>query len=257
MAEIILNPINPSASLTKWYREQMQSMMDDMRADLIKEVIKPMRSELAMDGIADWLGHVMDSLVGRWQSVLDTLAKDVAQEVVGKSKKDYEKRLMKILRKKGFTVNFNHSARVQEQSQIALGENVALIKSIGNEYLDKVNSAVWRSVKNGYDVQSLIGQLRQIDGVTDRRAKTIARDQVGKLNQAFEDARAAELGVKEAIWLHSSASKEPRIEHVRANGQRYEIDKGIQFSNGWYRPRQDFNCKCGKRLIIEIPNLSE
>ena len=198
----------------------------------------------------------MDSLVGRWQSVLDKLAKEVAQEVVGKSKKDYEKRLMKILRKKGFTVNFNHSAKVQEQSQIALGENVALIKSIGNEYLDKVNSAVWRSVKNGYDVQSLIGQLRQIDGVTDRRAKIIARDQVGKLNQAFEDARAAELGVKEAIWLHSGASKVPRQSHIDANGTRFELAKGCYIDGEYIFPAiSKINCHCRKRLIIEIPDL--
>ena len=69
--EITLESIAPNASLTKWYREQMQGMMDEMRSDLIQDVVKPMRSEIAMDGILDWMGHVIDGLVSRWQDRLD------------------------------------------------------------------------------------------------------------------------------------------------------------------------------------------
>lgn len=252
--EITLNSIAPDASLTKWYREQMQGMMDDMRADLIADVVKPMRSEIAMDGIIDWLGHVIDSLVNRWQKNLDNLSEQIAKDMVGKSKTNYDKRLHNMLRKRGFTVNFRNSKDVEEQALIAIGENTALIKSIGNEYLDKVRSAVWRSVKGGYDVESLIKQLRQIDGVTDRRAKNIAKDQVAKANQAFEDARAKELGITEAIWLHSSASKVPRPDHVKANGTRYELAKGCYISGEYIHPAQLPNCHCRKKLIIEIPD---
>ena len=253
--EITLNSIAPDASLTKWYREQMQSMMDDMRADLIADVVKPMRSEIAMDGIIDWLGHVIDSLVNRWQKNLDNLSEQIAKDMVGRSKTNYDKRLHNMLRKRGFTVNFRNSKDVEEQALIAIGENTALIKSIGNEYLDKVRSAVWRSVKGGYDVESLIKQLRQIDGVTDRRAKNIAKDQVAKANQAFEDARAAELGITEAIWLHSSASKVPRPDHVKANGTRYELAKGCYISGEYIHPAiSKINCHCRKKLIIEIPD---
>ncbi|UQS93234.1 capsid assembly protein [Acinetobacter phage Scipio] len=252
--EITLEAIAPNASLTKWYREQMQGMMDEMRSDLIQDVVKPMRSEIAMDGILDWMGHVIDGLVSRWQDRLDKLSTQVAQELVGKAKTNYDKRLLGILRKRGFTVNFRHTQYMEDQAQIALGENVALIKSIGNEYLDKVRSAVWRSVKNGYDVESLIKQLKEIDGVTDRRAKNIAKDQTAKLNQAFEDARAKELGITKAKWLHSSAVRTPRHEHVEAHGEIYDIDKGIKFSNGWFKPAQDYGCMCRKYLVIDIPD---
>lgn len=251
--EITLESIAPNASLTKWYREQMQGMMDEMRSDLIQDVVKPMRSEIAMDGILDWMGHVIDGLVSRWQDRLDKLSTQVAQELVGKAKTNYDKRLLGILRKRGFTVNFRPTKYMEDQAQIALGENVALIKSIGNEYLDKVRSAVWRSVKNGYDVESLIKQLKEIDGVTDRRAKNIAKDQTAKLNQAFEDARAKELGITKAKWLHSSAVRTPRHEHVKAHGEIYDIDKGIKFSNGWFKPAQDYGCMCRKYLVIDIP----
>ncbi|WMC00520.1 head morphogenesis [Acinetobacter phage Ab65] len=252
--EITLESIAPNASLTKWYREQMQGMMDEMRSDLIRDVVKPMRSEIAMDGILDWMGHVIDGLVSRWQDRLDKLSTQVAQELVGKAKTNYDKRLLGILRKRGFTVNFRPTKYMEDQAQIALGENVALIKSIGNEYLDKVRSAVWRSVKNGYDVESLIKQLKEIDGVTDRRAKNIAKDQTAKLNQAFEDARAKELGITKAKWLHSSAVKVPRISHVKAHGTIYDIEKGCLIDGEYIKPSiSKIGCKCRKYLIIDIP----
>ena len=249
-----LNSIAPSASITKWYREQMQSMVDEMRSDIIQDVVKPYRSEIAMDGIIDWIGHVIDSLIDRWQNKLDTMPKEIAKELVGKSKTHYDKRLFNQLKKRGFTVSPKYTPDVEEQMKIALEENVALIKSIGNEYLDKVRSAVWRSVKGGYDLESLVKQLKQIDGVTDRRAKNIAKDQCAKLNQAFEKARAKELGITEAIWLHSGASREPRASHKKANGTRYKIDEGCFIDNEFIQPAWLPMCRCRAKLIIDIPD---
>jgi len=252
--QVTLESIAPNASLTKWYREQMQSMMDEMRKDIINDVVKPYNSEIAMDGILDWMGHVVDGIVKKWQGMLDGLSQDVARELVGKSKTHYDRRLLNILKRRGFTVNFRNTEYVQDQAQIALGENVALIKSIGNDYLDKVRSAVWRSVKNGYDVEGLIKQLREIDGVTDRRAKNIAKDQTAKLNQAFEKARAEELGITEAIWLHSHAGKQPRESHVKANGKRFSLKDGLVIDGVATWPAVAINCRCRAKLIIEIPD---
>lgn len=253
MAEISLESIAPNASIQKQYRDAMYAMLDEMRQDIIKDVVKPYRNDLAMDGIIDWIGHVMDSLVSKWQKRLETLPNEVAADFVGKSKTHYDRRLQKLLRKRGFIVNFRNSKQVEEMTQIAIGENVALIKSVGSQYLDNVRAAVWRSVKDGYDAESLVKQLSHIDGVSERRVKNIARTEMAKANQMFEDLRAAELGIVDAYWLHSSAVKEPRPEHVKANMQRYKISEGIKFSDGYWKPSQNFGCKCRKRLIIEIP----
>lgn len=252
MESVTLESIAPSASVAAQYKRSIDDLVRDMRQDFKTSVIANYRSELAMDGIIDWVGHVVDSWVGKWTDRLDQLSNEVAQDFVGKTKTNYDKRLMRILKRRGFTVRFTNSKRVQDQAQIAIGENTSLIKSVGTQYLDNVRAAVWRSVKDGYDLESLIKQLKHIDGVTDRRAKIIAKDQVAKVNQAIEDARSDELGITDAIWLHSSAVKEPRPEHVKANGQRYKIKEGIKFSNGYFKPSEDYGCKCRKRLVIEL-----
>ena len=251
--EIKLESIAPNASITKWYREQLYAMIKEMRADIIQSVVKPYRADLAMDGITDWIGGVLDSLINKWQNNLANLSKDVAADFVGRSKTHYDKRLHNMLKKRGFIVNFRNSRYVEEQAQIAIGENVALIKSIGNQYLDNVRAAVWRSVKGGYDLESLIKQLMQIDGVTERRAKLIARDQTAKANQAFEKGRALELGITHAIWRHSAAGRTFRHDHVKANGVKYEIAKGCFISNEFIQPAEKINCRCRASLVIEIP----
>lgn len=249
---ITIESIAPSVRIEQWYKNQMQDMLHEMRLDLRRSVIEPYKSDLAMDGIADWLGHVIDAMVSKWRNRLDTLSTDVATELTKKVKTNYDKRLLSILKRKGFTVGFRNTSYVDEQAQIALGENIALIKSVGDKYLDQVRSAVWRSVKGGYDLESLVKQIRHIDGVNDRRAKLIARDQTAKLNQAFENARAKELGITKAMWLHSSASKEPRISHVKAHGTIYEIEKGCFIDNEYIQPASKINCKCRAKLIIEL-----
>ena len=249
---ITLPSIPPNSGVISFYRRSMDDMMRDMRQDIKSQVISRYRSDLAMDGIVDWIGHVVDGIVAKWTKNLDRISVDIANDVVGRTRKNYDKRIHALLKRRGMIVNLQMSRKVEEQAKIAIEENTALIKSIGTQYLDKVRSAVWRSVKNGYDLESLTKQLSHIDGVEGRRAKNIAKDQVAKYNQAVEDARAEELGITEAYWVHSSAVKEPRPEHVKANGQRYKISEGIKFSNGWYKPAEDFGCKCRKKLIIEL-----
>lgn len=252
MESVTLESIAPSASVAAQYKRSIDELVRDMRQDFKTSVIANYRSELAMDGIIDWIGHVVDSWVGKWTDRLDQLSNEVAQDFVGKTKTNYDKRLMRILKRRGFTVRFTNSKRVQDQAQIAIGENTSLIKSVGSQYLDNVRAAVWSSVKDGYDLESLIKQLKHIDGVTDRRAKIIAKDQVAKVNQDFEDARCEELGITEAIWLHSHAGKQPRPSHVKANGTRYNIKQGLYLDGAWTWPAFQINCRCRKKLIIEL-----
>ena len=252
--EIKLESIAPNASINKWYREQLYAMIKEMRLDIIQSVVRPYRADLAMDGITDWIGSVLDKLISKWQTNLANLSKDVAKDFVGRSRTHYDKRLHNMLKKRGFIVNFRNSRYVEEQAQIAIGENVALIKSIGNQYLDNVRAAVWRSVKGGYDLESLVKQLMQIDGVTERRAKNIARDQTAKANQAFEKGRALELGITHAIWRHSAAGREPRPSHVKANGTKYELAKECFIDNEYIQVSEKINCRCRAQLVIEIPD---
>ena len=67
-------------------------------------------------------------------------------------------------------------------------------------------------------------------------------------------ARQVEVGITEAIWMHSHAGKEPRPTHVANDGKRYKV------AEGWFDPDprvrrhivpgELINCRCTTRSIV-------
>ena len=155
------------------------------------------------------------------------------------------------MREAGFTVRFRATAQQQTALQAVLGSNVSLIRSIGQQYLNRVEESVWRSVNAGYNMAQLTRELRKDYGISERRAAFIARDQTNKAKAAIEKARRQELGITEAIWMHSHAGKEPRPSHVAANGKRFDVSKGMYLDGKWVQPGEEINCRCTSRSVIK------
>ena len=111
-----------------------------------------------------------------------------------------------------------------------------------------------RSVQTGRDLGSLSKELQERYGVTERRAALIARTQNNMATSAMQRARQTELGIEEAIWMHSHAGVTPRKTHLANDGKRYNI------ATGWYDPdpkvrrhiwpSQIINCRCQSKPII-------
>jgi hypothetical protein len=79
--------------------------------------------------------------------------------------------------------------------------NYALIKNLASDYIGRINDHVERAVTNGWSLQDLTDDIQGIgDGMSDRRARVIARDQVGKLNGQITQAQQTEIGIDKYIW---------------------------------------------------------
>lgn len=149
---------------------------------------------------------------------------------------------------------------------MALGENVALIKSISAEHFAEVGRAVldnYRGVPLPGDV-SLTKRLQDIGGITKKRAKFIARDQTSKLTGNLNQARMQENGIDEYIWrtardervVGTPGGKYPK--GTRGHGNHYERE-GETFS--WSSPPSDghpgqaYNCRCYAEPKLNIDKL--
>jgi len=209
----------------------------EVKAD-IQSNYKSQANMVAMDGFSDWLGHSIDYLMSKWTNKLNALSDQVAELFVTKTVHNYDKQLKKHLRKAGFTVRLQMSPYTEEMLKAAMGENVGLIKSIGVQYLGKVEQSVWASVKGGFDLGTLSQELQHAYGVTKNRAELIARDQGAKANAVIEQARRKELGITKAIWKHSHAGRTPRPSHVKADGKVFDVDKGLYLDSEWVLPRR-------------------
>mgnify|MGYP003433898555 FL=1 len=139
-----------------------------------------------------------------------------------------------------------------ERKQLQINESVNLIKSIPQKYHDKINFAVNESLIQSRNLSYLTDQIEKIGGITRRRAKNIALDQLNKATNVINNARLEEYGITKARWQHSGASKEPRPDHVKATGTVYNIEAGCKISGKYIQPGQLPNCKCICIPVIEI-----
>lgn len=249
-----LPAIHPNLGIERWYKRELMKIINEIRAEVnvtIMENYKYQSSLVAMDGFSDWLGHAVDYLMDKWNNRLNSLSETISELFVTKSVHNYDKQLKRHLRKAGFTVKLQLTPFAEEALKASIGENVGLIKSIGVQYLGKVEQAVWASVKGGFDLGTLADELQHAHHITRNRAELIARDQGAKANSVIELARRKELGITKAVWLHSHAGERPRPSHLRADGQIFEIDKGLYLDGAWTMPSQLVNCRCTSKAIIE------
>ncbi|SPL70853.1 phage head morphogenesis protein [Acinetobacter stercoris] len=251
-----LPEIKSNLGIERRYYKAVMTMINELQAEinasLIKEYKRSARQEkLAMDGVSDWVAHVIEYLSDQWEIKLNRLAPSIAQKLIESTATSYDTALKRHLRDAGFTVQFQMTAFTEDMLKASVAENVRLIKSIASGHLDKVQMLVWQSISSGYDLAGLTQSLKQEYGVTKRRAALIASDQANKAHAAFEKARRTELGIKKAIWLHSHAGKQPRPSHLAANGKEFDVSKGMYLDGKWVQPGEEINCRCGSKAIIE------
>jgi SPP1 gp7 family putative phage head morphogenesis protein len=206
---------------------------------------------------ADELQAAMSDLGDYWLDQFDTASQRLARFFATSSSRRTDSQLRGILRDGGFSVKFQMTPGVRDVVRAAVHENVALIKSIPEQYLKSVEGAVMRSVQTGRDLSTLSKHLQKQYGVTKRRAAFIARDQNNKATAVIQNARQRDLGITTAVWMHSHGGKTPRRTHLANDGKKFDIRKG------WYDPDvgeyilpgQLPNCRCVMRSVI--PGLQE
>lgn len=194
----------------------------------------------------------VDELAVRWQGRFDEAAPELARYFARATSRRTDKALKTALDKGGFTVDFRMTPASRDILKATTQQNVALIKSIPQEYLTGVQGDVMRSVQTGRDLASLTRSLQDKYGVTRRRAELISRDQNNKATSAMLRARQVELGITKAIWVHSGGGKHPRPKHVAADGREYDVTKGLPIGDkGQYVfPGEEINCRCVMRSVI-------
>lgn len=124
-------------------------------------------------------------------------------------------------------------------------ENVALIESIGTQQLDDVARVVTESVARGTRVEVLARQVQERYGVSDSRARLIARDQTLKANSNLTAERHREAGITEYVW---SSSRDERVREMHAdlNGsvQKWNAPPITSEDGATNHPGSDYQCRC-------------
>jgi uncharacterized protein with gpF-like domain len=195
------------------------------------------------------------ALAKKWQKHFEQQAPKIADAYLKGSFKATDSAMRMALKDTGIAVKFKMTPAMRDAFNATLEENVGLIKSIPQRYLSQVEGIVTRSYASGRDLETMVKEIRALYPKAQNSAVLIARDQSNKANSVVENARRLEIGITQALWLHSGGGKHPRASHVRAAGQIYNIRKGCPIRNEkgqieYIQPGQKINCRCVSRSVI-------
>lgn len=206
----------------------------------------------AADETLPELQRLLDKWGRQWIKRFDLMSTKLSLDFAARNQRATDTAVASAFKKAGFTVAFKPTRASLAAYKAVAAEQVGLIKSIPEKYLVDVQTKIWQSVKRGADLRTLSASLEKSYGVTKRRAALIARDQNAKAKAVLEAVRHQELGIKQGVWMHSHAGKEPRPTHVAMNGKLYELAQGMWDSDEqmFVHPGELINCRCTMRPYI-------
>lgn len=169
-----------------------------------------------------------------------------AKKVAGFNKQQFHK----IIRNAYEVDIFIDEPWLLDLAKVWEAENVALIKSIPSQALNRMHDKVVASVRRGGLVKDLRDELVAEFGIAKNRAELIANDQIGKLNGQLTEQRQRQIGVKDYDWRGVLDERE-RDEHKAREGKTYSWDAPPADGH----PGQPIRCRC--RAEPRLPLLGD
>lgn len=142
-------------------------------------------------------------------------------------------------------------AGTQKAINAFTAENVALIRSVTTDYLIDVERLTHTAMKQGLRHEELAKSLANAAGVTESRAKLIARDQVLKFNGSLNAIRQQAAGVTHYIW-RCVGDERVRNAHNEFDGNTYAWDDppGDGSPGEGTHPATAIQCRCWSEPIL-------
>lgn len=213
------------------YNAKLQRMVRAIKRDIDSQIVPLVRSLApeyvtdsatpTHDGWGDIIAQAIRSLLAKWtdqraQAAARSIAGDFVQAVDGRAKRTL-----------GIDV-YTGNQQLNDYLQAATLQNAQLIESIPTQYLAQVSNIVMGNMRAGLRPSAIVDTLQQQFGVTQRRAKMIARDQTAKVNGEISSKRQQAAGYSYFRWVTS------KDERVRDRHQEI-AEKVTRYGKGVYR----------------------
>lgn len=213
-------PIEPSKDAEKYYSMHLRSMVRNM-AKLTYAAIEPELKRLKPEYTADarmtmdsWVDDIL-SAIRRVSdlfkgTIFNAQATRVAAGTVSRAEADNAEAFRDSVNK-AVGIDLGRITRSEDMNnylQASLQANVNLIKSIPDQYFRNIETMVLDGMRGGLAPTAIAKQIQEETGVTYRRAKLIARDQVAQLNSDLTRKRQEEAGIE---YYKSVDSNDQRV----------------------------------------------
>ena len=258
--------VRQATAVGQSYNVELQRMVREIKRDIdriIMPVVKSSADQYTSDSApivtadtwVDLLVQTIQQVRNRWASPqFAAIARRIAERFVRDAATVNAER---NIRDMGIDI-FSGQQEIQDTVALAIHNNVALIQSIPSQYLGQVESIIMTNIRAGRRPSAIVAQLADQYGITERRAKMIARDQTAKVNGDLNRHRQVAAGFPYFEWDDS--------DDERVRPRHHEIaTKVTAYGRGIYRwdnpplsdkgepiiPGVDYNCRCVGRGVTQ------
>lgn len=209
-----------------------------------------MASDLYASGYAPVVAHwqsAIPAIMAQYERTLSSLATDSAEDmgsIIGSAEREAESVMVRLRiaigawaakaevwqRRKWVSVVMTATgvdigamlgptdARMTVGASIE--RNVGLVKSVSDQARQRISQAVFDGLKKRKPAAEVARELREAVGMSQRRARNIASDQLTKISSELASERRRQVGIDTWEWVHSGKAH-PREDHKARNGKRY------------------------------------
>lgn len=240
------------ARVQRAYQAALQSMLKGINRTVTEQIKPEIAETIRQDSKADVLRSIA-ALVDNGLSG-ETLARRIAEQVNASAAGELNRAVERAI---GVNI-LGTGSSLSESLEAWIVENTSLIKDMQDTHIMRIQGTVSRGFRDGLTSGEISKQIQADTGISMRRAKLIARDQVGTLNAQITKDRDEELGVESYIW------RTARDERVRGNPSglypnarpSHYAREGKEFK--WSEPPSggppgtEIQCRCYAEAVIEF-----
>lgn len=215
------NPVRMSKAAEVWYRKQLLEVVAQLKDAAISAFSDSKFADEITPEEQIILNRKLSTATDKMRAInIDQLAMRISRSFVSRAFRINEKRTAEEYQSI-FGVDVTRlpgGDAIRQQVEVSLMENVNLIKSIQNDFINDIGKHVRDRLYAGERSTGMIQLIHERGDVTVNRAKFIARDQTAKLNADLNEARNKDLGIDLYIWGGTGDARE-RESHSVMNGK--------------------------------------
>lgn len=217
-----LKPLVVPMIIARKYAGELAYLVRGMVRDYqsIIGIYRDNRGQIVVDDMVNDLTKRLDKLGRIWRKRFEEFADNNTPKTIERVLRSSDLQIKSILQDwfaENRFVLFGQSIPrpLQQVMKASIEENVALIKSLPLQFEERVRGSVYRAVSGGGTLKDLRKELSKYAGMSERRAKLVASDQVHKAFVNISAKRMETVGIKKYEWVHTRIGKTQRPYHMR------------------------------------------
>ena len=147
---------------------------------------------------------------------------------------------------------------VEERINRWVDQNVDLISTIPQDTLQDMRGIIKDGYSAGVSTKKVAEKIRHRYGVSQRRARFIAGDQIGKLNSEISQWQQQDAGVEKYEWSTSGDGNRVRESHRKLDGKIFSWDNPPVVDakrNRRCHPGMDYRCRCVAIPVFDLDTI--